>query len=564
MSLQAPQPNIFPGGSVGTLSVRFWLLVLLTGVGAGLGAGALMLLLHATQNFFWSYSSGSFLAGVQRRGAAWRTAVLVLAGLVAGLYRWLLRLNPGGHGGEVNEAIWFRSGRVPALRTIIRAAMSIVLVGMGASLGREAAPKQTGAAIASKLASWGKLSPAERRLLAACGVGAGMGAVYNVPFGGALFTLEVLLGTLALPLVPPALATSLIATGISWLILPDLPTYHIPVYHTSAAAAVWAIWAGPLAGFAAVLYVRAIAWADARKPQGWRRLVIPVVVFAVLGGLAIPFPQLLGNGKDVVQKTFVGGVGLPIMLALVFLKPAATAGCLGSGAPGGLFTPTMTYGALLGGILGRLWAMLWPGMPVGGYAVLGAAAVLAASMQGPVSTFVLIFELTHHLDLILPMMLAIAGAVAVARRLEQRSIYSARIHIGRKAAGARAPARATAFDDLLVRAFAPISAATPYPEILLELVKCGKCACPLHVVDEEGRLVGAIAPERVSGPGRENPLLETATAADLVDPVQSVPSSAARQEVLRRLAAAGGPVPVVDAETGLLVGLARSPDGRGR
>ena len=99
--------------------------------------------------------------------------------------------------------------------------------GMGASPGREAARKQAGAAFASLLARWFGISPSQRRLLVACGTGAGIAAVYNVPFGGALFALEVLLGTLALPLVAPALAVSLIAGAVAWLFRPDQPTHQI-------------------------------------------------------------------------------------------------------------------------------------------------------------------------------------------------------------------------------------------------------------------------------------------------------------------------------------------------
>lgn len=571
MALEALQPNLYPGSGIRVLSARFWALVALTGIGAGIAAGALMQLLRAVQHVSWAYSSGTFLDAVERHGAAWRVLVLLAAGVVAGIYRWLMKLNPGGHGGELAARLWFHSGRVPALPTLSRAVLSIVLVGMGVSLGREAAPKQAGAVVASLLSAWGRLSPAERRLLAACGAGAGMGAVYNVPFGGALFALEVLLGTLALPLVPPVLACSLIATGVSWLVMPAdmpayrLPTYHIPAYHVAPPTVVWALWAGPLAGLAAILYIRAIAWADARKPKGWPRLAVPILVFAALGGLAVPFPQLLGNGRDIVQQMFTGRVGLPLLLAVAFLKPAATTACLGSGAPGGLFTPTMAYGAAVGGVLGVLWGWLWPGAPLGAYAVIGSAAVLAAAMQGPIASLVLVLELVHHFALALPLMLAILGAVGVARRFEPRSIYSGRIHLGQQAADDKAPPRPLAFADLVSRAFEPISAATPYPEILREIVKRGgpsrgSGAGPLYVVDEEGRLVGAISAEKLCEAGPENPLLETAVADDLAVPVEPVRSSDSREEALRRLAAEGGPLPVVDADSGAPIGVARPPE----
>jgi chloride channel protein, CIC family len=110
------------------------------------------------------------------------------------------------------------------LHRCVRAIQSIVVVGMGASLGREAAPKQIGALVASILGQWAEIPRSQRRLLVACGAGAGMATVYNVPFGGAMFGLEVLLGTLSLPLAPPALMAALIATAVSWLLLSNRPT----------------------------------------------------------------------------------------------------------------------------------------------------------------------------------------------------------------------------------------------------------------------------------------------------------------------------------------------------
>ena len=165
-----------------------------------------------------------------------------------------------------------------------------------------------------------------------------------------------MLGTLVLPLIPAALAVSTVATAVSWLLLPMRPTYDVPFYSVSASLVVWAIVFGPLAGLAAVGYVRLICWADALKPKRpFRLFVAPLIVFLALGALALPFPQLLGNGKDVVQLAFSGGLALALILPVAALKPLATAACLGSGAPGGLFTPTLAFGALVGAFAGHVW-----------------------------------------------------------------------------------------------------------------------------------------------------------------------------------------------------------------
>jgi len=128
-----------------------------------------------------------------------------------------------------------------------------------------------------------------------------MAAAYGVPLGGALFALEVLRGVLALRLLVPALLASAIAAGISWLALPDAPTYQIPAYSSSASVVLWALLAGPSAGVVSVVYVRVIAWADRNKPTGWWRVVAPTVSLGLLGIMSIAFPQILGNGKDIAQ-----------------------------------------------------------------------------------------------------------------------------------------------------------------------------------------------------------------------------------------------------------------------
>lgn len=166
---------------------------------------------------------------------------------------------------EVSEALWLRRGRLALVPSLGRGVLSIVTVGMGVSLGREAAPQMAGAAVASRVADWARLPLWQRRLLVAAGAGAGFAAVYNVPLGGAVFALEVLLGTLALPLVLPAIATSVIATAIAWVTLGTHPTYSVPNYAARPSQLVWAVVTGPLLGLAAVAWVKIIAAATAAR-----------------------------------------------------------------------------------------------------------------------------------------------------------------------------------------------------------------------------------------------------------------------------------------------------------
>ncbi len=420
------QPNVPGRGIVASFGVRFWALVAAVGVAAGLAAAALIAILRLVQHAAWDYHSGQFLDAVQRTSGGGRVLVLLIGGVVAGA--GALAFARLGGASEVPEAIWLRGASLPLWASLARAVHSIVVVALGASLGREAAPQQAGAAFASALGERAGVPEWQRRLLVACGAGAGIAAVYNVPLGGALFALEVLLGTLTLPLVLPALATTLIATSVAWVALPTAPTYLIPTYHVRASEVVWALVVGPLAGLVAVGYIRLIALAHALRPSGWMRLLTPIAVFTALGAVAIAYPQLLGNGKNVVQLALVGQLGVVLLAVLLALKPLATAACLGSGAPGGLFTPTLAVGVLLGGLLGEGWTQLWPGAPLGAFAFVGGAAVLGAAMQGPLAAVVLMLELTHHGDsLMVPALLAVVEATVVTRLLGAPSIYSARI-----------------------------------------------------------------------------------------------------------------------------------------
>ena len=255
----------------------FWLAVLLTGIGTGAVAAALTRLLEVVQHIMWSGPGTNLLDAAQRAGAWRHILVLLGASLVTGAGQIVLRQLSSGNGIDTTAAIWFHAGRMPAWRTLGSALLSVVIVGMGVSLGREGAPKQAGAVIANFFSDRARLSDEQRRLLVACGAGAGMAAAYGVPLGGALFSLEVMRGMLAIRYVLPALFSSVVATAASWIALPDAPTYLIPAYASSTSSVVWALLAGPIAGVVSVGYVRAVTWADRNKPQGWRRFHSTVV-----------------------------------------------------------------------------------------------------------------------------------------------------------------------------------------------------------------------------------------------------------------------------------------------
>jgi H+/Cl- antiporter ClcA len=426
-SAMSSSQDLIPATLTQPGACMFWSTVVLTGLGTGISAIALTLLLGFVQHIAWP-GSGTLLDTVSAATPLRHVTVLALAGVLTGLCQLILVRLTSGNGIEITQAIWFSAGRLPVLRTLGSAVLSIVVVALGASLGREGAPKQFGAVIANVLSDRSNMPDEQRRLLVACGAGAGMAAAYGVPLGGALFALEVLRGVLALRLILPALVASLIATAVSWIVLPDTPTYLIPSYTNSPSILFWALLAGPVVGLVSVGFVRTISWADRNKPEGWRRLIAPALALGTLGVISIPYPQIIGNGKDVAQLTFIGELTPSLFIILLLLKPLATLLCLGSGTPGGLFTPTLALGALLGSVLGFAWSAMFPGLPIGLFAVIGAASMLAATTQGPISAVVLMMELTgRDRSFIVPMVLAVAGATLVARSIEPRSIYDARL-----------------------------------------------------------------------------------------------------------------------------------------
>ncbi|MDE2488553.1 MAG: chloride channel protein, partial [Alphaproteobacteria bacterium] len=262
-----PQANVVPRRRIES-SPTFWALVAITGVGAGLAGGLLMRLFHALQHLAWSYETGGFVAAVAAASPLRRIVVVLLAGVLVTAGLLILRARKGGHALELTVSIWFRAGESPPLKTLARSVLSIAIVALGAALGREGALKQTGAVIAHLLASARRLSPPERRLLTACGAGAGLAAAYNLPVGGALFAIEVLLGTLTLPVALPALAASILGAAASWLLLPAQPTYDTPAYRLSLPQLGWAVGMGLVAGAAALAYTRLIAWATRGRPRG--------------------------------------------------------------------------------------------------------------------------------------------------------------------------------------------------------------------------------------------------------------------------------------------------------
>jgi H+/Cl- antiporter ClcA len=412
------------------LRARLFIAVLLTGLVAGLGGMLLGMLLHAVQHLAYGYSLDrivsheSFLEGVEAADGTRRLLVLIVCGLVAGIGWWLI-YRYGRPLVSVTEAVRDPAARMPAKTTLAHATLQIVTVALGSPLGREVAPREVGALAASRLSTLLRLPPDQHRLIVACGAGAGLAAVYNVPLGAALFVLEVLLGTFAWPAATAALAASCIGAVVAWIGLGDEIQYALPAMTVNAGLIAWSVLAGPVFGLAAYGFVRLTSAARRHAARGWRLPVAALINFTLIGCLAIALPALLGNGKGAAQLGFSNELTIGMAATLLVLKVAITSSSLRAGASGGLLTPGIAIGALLAVVLGGLWSLAWPGAPLGAYAVVGAAAFLASSMSMPLTAIVLIAEFTRvDQGFLVPIILAVAGSTAAHHFLSSRAARS--------------------------------------------------------------------------------------------------------------------------------------------
>ncbi|WP_175153062.1 chloride channel protein [Paraburkholderia ultramafica] len=390
---------------------------LLTGIGAGLGGMLLALLLHGIQHVAYGYSvthaisAESFLQGVTGAAPGRRVLVLAICGLVAGLGWWAL-YRFGRPLVSIREAVKSDDPQMPLASTTAHALLQIVTVALGSPLGREVAPREISSALAGWLSRRAGLSVAQSRIMVACGAGAGLAAVYNVPLGGAVFVLEVLLGTFGWPALVPAIVTSSIAALVAQAGLGNEHQYLVPSMTLSASLVVWSVVCGPLFGAAAWGFTELMKRSRAAAPKDWRLPVLSLLNFAIIGVLAMHFPQLPGNGKGPAGLAFDGGLTIGLAAMLLVLKIVITASSLRAGAEGGLLTPGLANGALLAIVLGGVWSLFWPGASSGAFAVVGATAFLAASMQMPITAVVLVFEFTRvSQDFLIPVLLAVGGAL---------------------------------------------------------------------------------------------------------------------------------------------------------
>ena len=388
------------------------------GFAAGLGGMTELLFLHWVQHVAYGYGfdsslpTPSFLEAVTAAPPWRRVAAMTACGLIAGVGWWALR-SRGRPIVGIAQSVRPGGPELPAVETLIDASLQAVTVALGSPLGRDVAPRQVAAVLAGWLARGAGLSPEDRRLWVACGAGAGLAAAYNVPLGGGLFTLEVLLGTFSPPAIAAAMATSAIAARVAWIGLGNDQAYEVPPVPVGASLTVFALGAGPLLGILAYAFARRTATAKARAAQGARLVPWCLIALTAIGLVAIPFPQILGNGRGPAQLGFGNQLTPTLAIALFALKLLAVIVALRAGATGGILTPSLALGALLATAFCALWVHLWPDASPSAFAIVGAAAFLASAQKMPLTAAALVFELTRvNHDFFFPILIATSGSAA--------------------------------------------------------------------------------------------------------------------------------------------------------
>ncbi|MDX2288033.1 MAG: chloride channel protein [Hyphomicrobiaceae bacterium] len=360
----------------------------------------------------------------------WYVVILApaIGGLIVGLV--LARMVPGhrAHGvADVIEARALHNSRIDPRTGFVSAVLSILSIGSGASVGREGPVVHLGATIAAVVEDRFALSPGARRTLLACGVASAISASFNAPIAGVLFAHEVILAHYAFRALVPIVIASVLGGVITRYHFDDAPAFHIPDYQISSA---WEFPAFALLGLTcaavsiafqlALMGTERVAW---KVPLPlWLR---PCVGGLLIGAIAVFYPQVLGVGYETTDDALQRELPLVLALSLIVAKTAATAIALASRFAGGIFSPTLYLGAMTGSAFGLMAASTFPelGSSQGLYAILGMGAVAAAVLGAPLSTTLIVFELTGGYQMTIALLLTVSIAVGVSQAFLGHSLF---------------------------------------------------------------------------------------------------------------------------------------------
>ncbi len=380
--------------------------------------------------YLFTQSSGSAVRAFAELPPWQCVLVPIVGGLIAGLVIYLggrIFRRPGTTT-DYMEAVLLGDGRISFRDSIVKCTSALFSISSGASIGREGPLVQLSVLLASLCGRFGKWPAPRRRLLVACGAAAGIASAYNAPLSGALFVAEILLGSLAMESFGPLVFASVVSTLTLRQILGPRPIYDMPALSTIPTWEVFpAAVIGLVCGLAAPIFLKLLRASQA----GFARLPLPTVLKPALGGLvvgvlALQHPEICGNGENVVSAILKGGFLWKALATVLIFKLIATSATFGSGAVGGVFTPTLFVGASVGALLHLAFTPFFPAFAEHGvrFALVGMGAFLAATTHAPMMAIIIVFELTLDHQVMLPLMPACVIAYYTAREIDHRSIYS--------------------------------------------------------------------------------------------------------------------------------------------
>lgn len=365
-------------------------------------------------------------------GAAWRRVVIpVIGALITGFL--LFRYFPDARGSGIPQtkyAIFINDGYI-SLRTILgKFFLCSASLASGIALGREGPSVQIGAGIASVLGRRFGLSKESVKALVPVGCSAALAAAFNTPIAAVLFSLEEILGDLH----APVLGTVVISSATSWivlhLLLGDEPLFHVPAYRLihPLEFGIYAI-LGVVGGLGSVCFVKLLLKLRTlfmRLPKS-TKWIQPVAGGLVVGLLGWFMPEVLGVGYDYVEQVLGGDFPLKTVAVLAALKIVATATCYSSGNAGGIFGPSLFIGAMMGGAVGSVAHWLLPHQTAGpgAYALIGMGTAFAGIVRTPLTSVIMIFELTRDYSIIVPLMISNLISFFISYRLQREPIYEA-------------------------------------------------------------------------------------------------------------------------------------------
>ncbi len=538
---------------------------IIVGLATGYGAVGFIWLLDKTQWLFFDvikvWLSGPF-------GIFAVVLIPILGSLISGPLISKFAKEAKGHGvPEVMQAIAMNGGRIRPPVVVVKAVASAACIGSGGSAGREGPIVQIGSAVGSVMGQLFHLSEARIRNLVACGAAAGIAAVFNAPIAGSIFALEVILGEFTTSYFSSVVISAVTASVISRQFLGNSPAFVMPSYNmVSPWEVFFYIALGILAPLVAWLFVSTLYWFedkfdDWKFPDSFK----PAVGAAMLGVVALILPDTLGAGLEVIGQAVEGNIALPLMVFLIVGKLLATDFTLGSGNSGGVFAPSLFMGAMLGGVFGTAVHALFPAITAtpGAYALVGMAAVFAASTHAAITGIIIVFEMSGDYRLILPLMLATVISTLISMRLREANIYT--LKLLRRGIQLKSGRDVDVMQTITVQeAMRPEILTLPFDmtisEVTSELNRFNRRGLPL--VDENNNLFGIVTVQDIKraieqGVSDEIPVKEIATTKILV----AYPDET-MAEVMRRLSVRDiGRLPVVNRENPKKVlGLIRRED----